>query len=540
MSSITLKSPLNTRSPHACATIAATLLAVVTAFGQNSAPAPEFQVADVRPSARTTNQDTQDVTGGLIRGGVYHLRRATMLDLVHLAYDVDARKILGGPSWLEMDRFDIHAKVPIGTTAATVKPMLRALLTERFGLVVRNETKPVPSWVLTAGKHPLLKKSAGSESVGCHSAATGDLIAVTCRNSTMAAFAAGLGRMDGAWYYVTDNLVVDQTHLEGAWNFELKYSQRWKTNAAGVETVSLFDAIAKLGLALDPSPVLMPVVVVDSVNRIPSPNSPDADKALPPLPTEFDVADVKPTNPEDSGARYSLGDSGRFNVRGATLKSLIADAWGIEQERIVDAPKFTESDRWDIVAKAPDVVAADGDADIDSIFAMLKSLLRDRFALAVHYEDRPMPAYVMTARKPKLKKADPTSRSGCKEGLPTLEKIDPRATNPVLGRLVTCTNTTMGYLARNLRFLTSGSYVHSDVLDSTGLQGGWDFTLSFSKMAQFLGPVPVPGAESTPDPNGAISLYTALEKQLGLHLEMKRRPVPVLVIEHVERNPSAN
>jgi uncharacterized protein (TIGR03435 family) len=185
------------------------------------------------------------------------------------------------------------------------------------------------------------------------------------------------------------------------------------------------------------------------------------------------------------------------------------------------------------------VMTADGDADVDSLFAMVRALLAERFRLAVHYEDRPMPAFVMTAPKPKLKQADPASRSGCKEGLPTLVKVDPRGTNPVVGRLLTCTNISMSYLAENLRFLASG-YVNSDVLDSTGLEGGWDFTLSFSKLAQFRGPVPVPGTEATPDPNGAIPLPTAMEKQLGLKLELKKRPVPVLVIDHILQKPTDN
>ena len=530
------------RKTDTLAIIALTVLAALTTFAQTSARAPKFEAADIHPSARSTNRDDQDVSGGLMRDGRYHLRYATMLDLVRMAYGVDAKKILGGPNWLELDRFDIRAKVPAGTNATTVKPMLQALLAERFGLVVHNDTKPVPSWALTAGKHPLLKKSTGStgaDAGGCRSTGAGDFIGVTCRNTTMAAFVSGLSRMDGAWYYLIDNLVVDETHLEGAWDFELKYSARWKTNVAGAEMVSLFDAIARLGLSLDPAPVPMPVVVIDSVNRTPVPNSPDVDKAFPPLPTEFEVADLKPSDPDDHGARFSLGDGGRFTVRDATLKSLIADAWGIEEEMIVDAPKFTDSDHWDIVAKAPDVTAADGDADIDSLLAMLKTLLTERFRLAVHYEDRPMPAYVMTALRPKMKQADPASRSGCHEGLPTLVKVDPRGTNPVLGRLLTCTNTSMGYLAENLRFLASG-YVHSDVLDSTGLEGGWDFTLSFSKLAQFRGPVPVPGTETVPDPNGAIPLQTAMEKQLGLELELKKRPVPVLVIDHILQKPTDN
>jgi uncharacterized protein (TIGR03435 family) len=275
------------------------------------------------------------------------------------------------------------------------------------------------------------------------------------------------------------------------------------------------------------------------VNRTPVPNSPDIDKALPPPPTEFEVADVKPTDPDYHGYDFQLQDGGRVNIRGATLKTLMQDVWGIQETMIVDGPKFMDSDRWDIVAKAPDVMTAEGEADVDSLFAMVRALLKDRFKLVVHYEDRPIPAYVMTALKPKLKPADPTSRSGCKEGLPTLVKIDPRATNPVLGRLLTCTNTSMAYLAENLRFLASG-YVNSDVLDSTGLAGGWDFTLSFSKLAQFRGPAPEPGKESAPDPNGGLSLPMAMEKQLGLKLELKKRPMPVLVIDHIEQKPTDN
>jgi uncharacterized protein (TIGR03435 family) len=521
------------------AIIALSLLAAATAFAQTSASTPKFEVADIHASALSTNRDDQNVTGGLMRGGRYNLRYATILDLVHLAYGVDAQKILGGPSWLDLDRFDIRATVPAGTNAAAVKPMLQALLTERFGLVVHNDTKPVPAWTLTAGKHPLLKKSADSESSGCHSTSSGDFVTVACRNITMPAFISNRDHLDGAWYYVGDNLVVDRTGLEGAWDFDLKYSARWKTNVAGAETVSLFDAIAKLGLALDPSPVPMAVVVVDSVNRTPVPNSPDIDKVLPPSPTEFEVADVKPADPDYQGYDFQLQDGGRVNIRGATLKTLIQDVWGIQESMIVDGPKFMDSDRWDIVAKAPGVMTAGGDADVDALFGMVKTLLKDRFKLTVHYEDRPIPAYVMTAPKPKMRKADPGSRSGCHEGLPTLVKVDPRGTSPVLGRLLTCTNTTMSYLARNLRFLASG-YVNSDVLDSTGLEGGWDFTLSFSKLAQFRGPAPVPGADAAPDPNGALSLPMALEKQLGLKLELKKRPMPVLVIDHVEQRPSDN
>jgi uncharacterized protein (TIGR03435 family) len=145
----------------------------------------------------------------------------------------------------------------------------------------------------------------------------------------------------------------------------------------------------------------------------------------------------------------------------------------------------------------------------------------------------------MTAPKPKMKKADPAARTGCKEGPPTLVKMDPRNTNPVLGRLLTCTNVTMAYFADQLQYLANG-YVHSAVLDSTGLEGGWDFTLSFSTIGQFQGGAPpLPGTASA-DPNGAVSLPDAMEKQLGLKLESVKRQIAVVVVDHIEQKPTDN
>src|ERR1700684_4439417 len=71
----------------------------LVAFAQGSESALKFEIADVRPSAR---HDITEVVGGLMRGGRYLLRHATMLELVRLAYDVDAKKVLGGPNWIEL------------------------------------------------------------------------------------------------------------------------------------------------------------------------------------------------------------------------------------------------------------------------------------------------------------------------------------------------------------------------------------------------------------------------------------------------------
>jgi uncharacterized protein (TIGR03435 family) len=75
------------------------------------------------------------------------------------------------------------------------------------------------------------------------------------------------------------------------------------------------------------------------------------------------------------------------------------------------------------------------------------------------------------------------------------------------------------------------------VENATRLDGAWDFTVSFSS-PQFLSS-PAAGVNA-PDANGAISLQDAINKQLGLKLEKRQRPVPVLVIDHIEEKPAEN
>src|SRR6185437_756058 len=81
------------------------------------AQSPKFEAADVHRSALALNPYTY-VSGGVLRGDRYDLRKATMLDLIQIAYNVDPDTVLGGPNWLEFDRFDIAANAPAGTSPA--------------------------------------------------------------------------------------------------------------------------------------------------------------------------------------------------------------------------------------------------------------------------------------------------------------------------------------------------------------------------------------------------------------------------------------
>src|ERR1700735_5133113 len=109
------------------------LLTIMPALAQ----APKFELADVHVSA-TAHGFAQNF-GGVLRGGRYVNRDATMLQLIEAAYGVTEDTIAGGPGWLNSDLFDVVAKVPDGTTQATANLMLQSLLADRFQLVIQNE-----------------------------------------------------------------------------------------------------------------------------------------------------------------------------------------------------------------------------------------------------------------------------------------------------------------------------------------------------------------------------------------------------------------
>src|SRR5580765_874286 len=143
---------------------ASTLTLLAAAVFAQSRSAPQFDVADVHVSPKAANAFMRISPP---RNGRYEIKNATMLDLVRTAYGFNPDTILGGPNCLELDRFDVVTKVPGGADVDAQKAMLRSLLEDRFRLVARKETKPIPTWVLTAGKQHRLKEADGSGPSGC-------------------------------------------------------------------------------------------------------------------------------------------------------------------------------------------------------------------------------------------------------------------------------------------------------------------------------------------------------------------------------------
>jgi len=488
---------------------------------------PEFITADVRVSPPSTGRVMTDAR---ISAGHVEFKTTSMRDLIRFAYGVGEDNVVGGPTWLSEDRFDITATSPADSTRESQELMLRALLRDRFGLVVHHETRPLPAFSMTIAKRGVqMKKSADGGESRCAGAPQERVYtAFNCRSTTMADLAKELSSRGGTYFWVTP--VVDQTNLGGAWDFGLKFTPRPVTGAtiaAGSEAISIFDAVdQQLGLKLELTKLPLDAIVVDHVNEKPS-NPSGVTATLAPAPTEFAVASVKPSDPASTRSGMNIDPGGLVVVAGNTLKQLVAFAWNIDSEQIANGPGFMDSERFDITAKA---FADDGNTarrtlDEDAIRVMMRALLVDRFRLAVHNEDRPEPAYVLTAGKLKIKAADPSNRSDC-QNVPT-PGGGPRP------RMMACQNTTMaGFVVQLMRF--APGYLHgTPVVNETGVNGAYDITLNFSP-AQML------QNNAADDPNGAISLFDAIDKELGLKLDLQKRAMAVVVVDHVEQKPTEN
>jgi len=171
------------------------------------------------------------------------------------------------------------------------------------------------------------------------------------------------------------------------------------------------------------------------------------------------------------------------------------------QDYQIVGPDWLAQDRYDIVARAAVPVAGQ-----QVLQQMLQSLLAERFKLVVRREQQPRPAYALVVSEAgsRLRRSQDSSGGG--------------STTSDIGRL-SFTATPMAALARRLSQL-----LREPVIDVTGLDGAYDFTLQWQQDDS------VPGA----------SLFTAVQEQLGLTLERRRMPVDVLVVERVERAPVGN
>jgi uncharacterized protein (TIGR03435 family) len=500
-------------------------------------PPRSFELADVHPSdpnsawaVSAMRDPTLEARRGELRGGQYQNHSVTLVDLISTAWKIDPGKLIGGPAWLDTARFDVIAKVSPEATAASVPEMLQALLADRFHLRMHSDMHPFPEFVLTAGPLHLLKTSEGGGEPGCKPASTAGDRAITCRNISLTQFAQALPQLAGD--SLGGNLLLDQTQLSGSFDFSLRWTPHRNFVAGGRGGVPLSEAIEKqLGLSLALRDVPEPVLIVDHADQIPTPNAPAVAQELPPVPLAFEAATIKPTPPEVTEKKVRFYPGGRLEIQGMTLKFLIKYAWDFADTDVIDndellsgAPKFSESARYDIEARAP----VTGPTDLESLLLMLRALLVERFGLVTHLEPRNITVLALVAAKPRLQRADPRYRSGCRN-IP-VQPQSGTASVPIFS--IRCRNTTMVQFVAKLQPL-AGQYVTHPPIDATGLTGAYDFTLNWS-------PPHLVDNTTPADPNGGISLPEALEKQLGLKLKATKHVMPVTVIDHLSPTPTAN
>ena len=475
-----------------------------------SAQVPKFDAADIHASADDFSH------GGFSPGGRLELRGFTLLDSISLAYGVERSAITGGPNWLDDDRFDISAKGPASPDSQVGKKMLQALLADRFHLEVHTAEKPTQVFLLTvAKKSPRLVRSE-APSGACEPGRENGIMTARCPGVLMTEFARDIRQW--ARRYLT-RPVVDKTGLPGAYDFTL----RWATDPGPEQSQSIFKAVEdQLGLKFVPGIEPLPALSVDKVDRTPTPNVADIEKRLGKY-TQFEIADLKPSRPGET-RRFQRLPGGRVEAEATPLQFLFLYGFTVSEEKVENLPKWLETDTYDLSAKAPSP-----ELDTESLRAMLRSLLAERFALKTHYEDRPRPVYVLTTpkRPTKLTESDGSVRSNCKTGAGDYGQT-----------VLTCQNMTMSQFAMKIGDFAA-SYFDCPVIDRTGLNGAYDFTISWTSKLRYLGDSPS-GDSTAQDPPGGVTAFQAVEKLLGNKIESRKQPRQVLIIDHMERKPTEN
>lgn len=220
----------------------------------------------------------------------------------------------------------------------------------------------------------------------------------------------------------------------------------------------------------------------------------------------YEAASIK-LNTSGGGGSTSNGSKGQVLMVNQTLKRLIERAYSVKPFQ-VSGPDWMENIRLDIAAKYPP------DTKSDDRSLMLRTLLEDRFKLAVHRESKDMPGYGLVVAKGgfKLKPVEPggeeeQSRGGTVQTL-TAKKMSMAELADVV--------------ARRLGVM---------VADKTGIDGVYDFDLRWANEDE--------SANGT-DAAGVPSLFSALQETLGLRLAPQKVPVEIVVVDHVERVPIEN
>jgi len=254
----------------------------------------------------------------------------------------------------------------------------------------------------------------------------------------------------------------------------------------------------------------------------------------------FDAASIKKAVPQEfsSGAEKKMAkragrllrpsggpgtnDPGRIHYPSISLKDLVKNAFAAKEYQLV-GPSWMDAETFAIDAIMPPTTTK------EQFRVMLQNLLAERFKLATRREKKEMLTYSLVVAKngPKLGRAGSTPATFKGPGGAVLTLADQLTQNPgpVPGSLTwTGFRATMDDLADKLTEETQ-----RPVTDATALREKYDFTLTFRRTATEL----TPETETLPD------IFSALQS-IGLRLNSAKKPVEVIVIDHIEKTPVEN
>jgi bla regulator protein BlaR1 len=262
---------------------------------------------------------------------------------------------------------------------------------------------------------------------------------------------------------------------------------------------------------------------------------------------KFEVASIKPAPITNSGPPANAGikiDGARVDIGYWSIDQLIHRAYGLPGYQL-SGPGWTNDLRFDVVAKFPE------GATKDQLPEMLQWLLADRFGLVAHTETRELPGFDLVVGKggPKVKLSEPDAgtdpaspnrleRAG--QLLDRLSSYDPKALGMVSWK------TMPGVLHAEFKRMPMEALAQvladrlkAPVINMTGLEGEYQMTLDLPIPGSSAG-TSLPGVELPPELEPvSVSLFSTVER-LGLKLIQRKTPIEVLVVDTVNRVPTAN
>jgi bla regulator protein blaR1 len=233
----------------------------------------------------------------------------------------------------------------------------------------------------------------------------------------------------------------------------------------------------------------------------------------PPTSPAFEVASLK-RNSTVGGMLVLPPTPGLLRLINHPLSGLIASAYGVSEDQVV-GPNWIRSARFDLLAKTGNSLPAVYDGP-NSVRPMLRTLLEERFKLAVHHETKSVDKYALVMARSDGRLGPRLKRSATDCDAVKAQRAAPSAPGGPCGMLGSADHLIADSVSLSslTGFLVgAGKFVDRDVVDQTGLVGRFSFNLDL-------------------DPS--VSIFTALQEELGLKLKATAVPSDVVVIDHVE------